>query len=341
MPGQYKILSRKNGHWGFSGALAASLSRYGYKVDEALAFGLSASYGFTYCKNCYGMPSRSFIPVNVKPDFYYASYSKEKILWQTFEDFPWEIIKKTLEKEIPLLVLANTLYLPFNNLNSYATNHVLLLEALDETKGEIVICDNSGGKARRIQIEALAEAMSALIPPLKGFFNLAVVERPKKLVFRDAVKRSLMNTIVKMLYSKSECSGITGLRKYAGDIKRWKEEARDLKWCAVQGHRTIAGPVADGGNYRFLFAGFLREATQYLPKLKEIEADSRMKYCGGLWYELSNWFKEFAATGDTRLLQQCSNVAFQIAREEEGIFRDILEVLTGKSYCKNEETAVQ
>lgn len=325
-------MNHESGSWGFSAALASCLKHYGYEVSEPMAFGLSATLGFSFVKNGHGLPSRSFYGINTDPDFYYSSNIREKIEWKAEKYFPWDNIKECLKNGIPVIVLTNPFYLPYSASNFFISGHTLLILGYNETQGQVTVADNMHKGLKNITIDELAEAMNYVAPPLMRSNYWAPVAKPGKLEIASASKRSIIRTAINILYPKEEGNGIDGIRSLASDIKHWQTEIKDKKWSAAQCLKAISGMNTDGGNYRFSYSAFLKEAEKILPELSETDAADRMEYCGRLWQELGAQLTEYINSDDNRVLQQCSRLVIQIAREEEGIFKDLLRVLTGKVY---------
>lgn len=332
-------INHESGSWGFSAALASCLKHYGYEINEPMAFGLSATLGFSFVKNGHGLPSRSLYGINTDPDFYYSSNIREKIEWRSEKYFPWENIKECLKNGIPVVVLTNPFYLPYSTSNYFISGHTLLILGYNETQGQVTAADNMYKGLKNITIEELAEAMNYVAPPLMRSNYWAPIVKPDKLEIASASKRAIIRTAINILYPKEEGNGIDGIRSFASDIKLWQSDVKDRKWSAAQCCKAVAGANTDGGNYRFSYSKFLKEAEKALHELSEIDAADRMEYCGRLWQELEVQLKEYINSDDSRILQQCSRIAVQIAREEEGIFKDLLRVLTGKAYEKRAAAA--
>ena len=334
-------LNYEKGNWAFSTALTSCLKYYGFEINEPMIFGLSATFGFSYVKEGYGLPSRALYGINVDPEYYYSSNIKEKIEWRTEKYFPWENIKNSINEGKPVIALINPMSLPYEKTGALFSGQSLLILGYNETKGIVIVADNIQNSLNNITVDELAEAMNNIAPPLQRSNYWAPINKPEKIELETAVKRSVVRVAIDMLYPKQDENGIEGIRRFAGDITRWQTDIRDRKWSARQCQKAISNIDSDGANYRYSYSLFLREAEKVYPELADTDIADRMEYCGRLWQELGSCLEEYIETGDNRFLQHCSKLLIQIAKEEEGAFKDLLRLFTGKVYEKRVAAAAQ
>ena len=86
--------------------------------------------------------------------------------------------------------------------------------------------------------------------------------------WREAVADALRRQARQMLLPVDGYAGVSGLERFAAEVPRWHELARDeadRAWCFRFAYQCIERRGTGGGNFRLLYARFLAEAALHHP----------------------------------------------------------------------------
>ncbi len=306
--------------------LAFYMSGLNESLEEELVFGCGMGLDFKYIRNNPSTPSRVF-SITQKLNVGNILNDSLSHTWSSSDKFPWDEIKAALCKGKPVLLGVNPSYLPYNKVSSNLDEEYAII-ALEykETYGVIKVIDLAYEVEKEVLIADLADAMYYNSPDRRNHW--LVVDNKGIEINERNIRSSLYKVAHYMLSEKNIHSGVSGIRVFAQDLSRWKEEAKDWKWSAIYCHRVL-NSTGDGTAYRSLFADYLAKLSSIIPELETIGAIDKAKRIAELWEEVTCNFYAITKSGDNSLLHQTSAMLKKISIEEERLYSMLLSSLKG------------
>ncbi|MHB8156305.1 MAG: BtrH N-terminal domain-containing protein [Desulfocucumaceae bacterium] len=305
-----------------STALANVAGFHGHELSEAMCFGMGQGAGFFYHKNIGQSPSRAF---NGRGECLEQLFFKNigiEFSWRQGDYFPWEEMKEWLHRDVPVIIQTDLYYLDYFNTSTHFSGHAVVLAGYDPESREALLADSEREGLQRTTLDSLSLAMKSNSLPFPIQNNWREVPYFELPGLDTAIKRALVNKARSMLHPREPSTGLPALQTFSRDLPGWAE-ASDWKWCSRYAYQVIEKRGTGGSGFRLLYHSFLKEAQNYLPALKEIQASQRMKAIADLWAGLALLFKEIS--GDRPdLFPAAGALVAKIAGLEELLFSDIL-----------------
>jgi hypothetical protein len=161
-----------------------------------------------------------------------------------------------------VLLLTDLYYLDHYGKSAHFPGHAVMLAGYDSEQA--LLSDTAFDQLQRTGLANLAEARAAQHPayPLEG--HMVDLPAGAKLSRDDlvaATPRAIARAAKEMLEpSLGEYQGIPALVRLADEVEAWPREAEDAQWCARFLYQVIERRGTGGGNFRRMYADFLKEA---------------------------------------------------------------------------------
>jgi hypothetical protein len=272
-----------------SSAMRDLFEFYGFKMSEAMVFGLDATLGFGFFDTT---ESASFIPESKIPFFLggkQGTIDPNSLACRllgfilrkqsfTSADKAWEESKKLIEQDTPLILKVDLGFLPYfeETGDIHFGGHSITLSGYDEENGCAFVGDTDLIGFQMVPIEKLKEARSSefgpsFMHPNNTQYSMMKRSDGKRPPIAAGVKVAIQKVANNMLRPSMNSHGIQGLKLFANSIPHWKEklagEAKDslgksvsrakLMFELLYGYIETWG--TGGGSFRNLYTQFLEE----------------------------------------------------------------------------------
>ena len=273
------------------------LRYYGMELSEELCFGIGAGLGFIYRKAF--NPARYFV-LGRSDDL------EEKIAYHlggmaipyTTDDNgrAWEEVKKLLDCDQPVIINVDASYIPYLRQRFNLFDHVrygghrVTIIGYDDAEEVAFLSDYLWDKPQKVSYAELEKARSSptgQTPPDNLFYTFLF---PREFIpLKEAIINGIRLNVHNMLHPWFEILGLPGLKKFCTRVTSWprlmKPEMAMENAYMIYMMLEVVG--TGGGNFRRLYARFLREA-------EAIVGDARLNPVYQIYADLGNKWKEIA-----------------------------------------------
>jgi hypothetical protein len=251
---------RPGNHCG-STALRNLLAFSGRDMSEEMAFGLGAGISFYYVPLEGQSPSRFTNGRVGRLEEQFVELTGAPIALETFDgpEASWAAAKAAVDSGRPALLLTDLYYLDHYGTSAHFPGHAVVLAGYDK---ELAFLSDTGfDELQATRLENLARARHGDHPvfPLAGqMFTVADGVDPGDL--RAAAEPAIARAAGQMIEPPmGEYEGLSALRRFASDVRRWPEQLEDWQWCARFCYQVIERRGTGGGNFRLMYSRFLSE----------------------------------------------------------------------------------
>ena len=280
-----------------SSAMRDLFEFYGFKMSEAMAFGLDATLGFGFFDTT---ESVSFIPKSKIPFFLGGkqgtidpnslacrllgiSLRKQSF---TSADKAWEESKKLINQNIPLILKVDLGYLPYfeEEGDIHFGGHAITLCGYDEEREIAFVGDTDFIDFQDITIDKLKRARSSeyepsFMRPNNAQYSMMRRSDGKRPPFASGIKVAIQKVTNNMLRPSINNNGIQGLNQFANSIPLWKDklkgEAKDVQGKSTSLARLtfdlLYGYIETWGTGGAIFRNLYKEFLEELLVRQELK----------------------------------------------------------------------
>ncbi len=319
-----------------STALSDALRARGLDITEAMAFGLGAGLGFFYLDSPVLSPTRIVLGRPWTLEETACEVLGAPITIRT-EDDParaWTAVRDALHRGLAPILSTDLRFLPYWNTSSPFNGHRVLLAGYDEGRGVAFLADTERVELQEVPFADLEKARASDGQPL-GFTGRQwmEIEAPSGPVrWRGAVGDALRRQARQMLLPQDGYAGVSALERFAADVPRWHELARDeadRAWCFRFAYQCIERRGTGGGNFRLLYARFLSEAALHHPGVGALGLPARMERIAAGWTRLANSFKDLSGRPGAGASAEVAAQVVELAGAERSYHEDVAARVTG------------
>ena len=322
-----------------TGVIANLLRFYGFDFSEPMVFGLSSGLFFSHMPflKMSGMAVTSF---RTFPGVLFSRVARLlgfKIKTKRYlnKEKAMQKLDKVLLSGVPVGCVVGMYYLPYVPMEYrfHFNGHNIGIIGKDEQNNYIVSDPNAIEKVKisREDLIRVRYAKGGTYPVFGQMYWIKTV--PKKLpdlskLILKAIKRNcwLMTSQPKWL----PYFGVNGIYYLSKVIRRWEEKMGKRKAALnlAQIIRMLEEIGTGGAGFRYMYAAFLQQSAT-ITGIAELNSFSqRMTEIGDLWrdfaYKSARVFKQ--RQGEQYSYAELSDILFQIAKLEEGFFRELKTV---------------
>lgn len=244
-----------------STALANLLRFHGVGISEELAFGLGAGPCFYYYPDDSLSPSRFTNGRTGRLEENFLALTGAPLRLRTDPDpaRSWELARETVDEGRPALLITDLFHLDHYGNSAHFPGHAVVLAGYD---GEAaLVSDTQFEELQRTSLDGLARARHEQHPfyPLAGH----MIDLPPGATvgdLREAAPAAIEQAARRMQEPDlGVFEGLPALRRFAEEVAGWPDAAPDAGWCARFNYQVIERRGTGGGNFRLMYARFLRE----------------------------------------------------------------------------------
>jgi|HigsolmetaAR206D_1030411.scaffolds.fasta_scaffold02169_5 hypothetical protein len=318
----------KKGEHCASTALSELSTFYGWNISEAMAFGIGSGPSFVYL-TYYPIDYSRIIfgrsPI-LENDFFKSIHHDFK--WNHGENLDWEMVKHYIDHNIPILMLTDTYYLDFYEINAHNfAGHTLVLIGYDEESNTAYVSDNIKDSIITTSLDLLIKSMSkAKAPFFKKYVWSPVLPFSKPNSVKDVIIHSILNTSQKMLNSPSSSMGLRAIKRLEHEIVFWPD-LPNWQECCINVYRSLEFIGTGGAGFRNLYTVFIEEAAFFLPFLKEINSLNKMKEIAATYNKLSKKFYLAGRKGEMKYLVDIQELLSNLYNLEFSFWSEIRKIV--------------
>ncbi len=301
-----------------STAIADVSHFHGLNWSEAFCFGLGGGLGLFYLEMPRGSPSRLLHVRSADYESNFFARLGHRFQWRQSTDPAagesalWE----ALATGHPALVQTDLFYLPYYGSHTHFPGHLIVVWDYDAARQVYRVTDTERPQVLELSREALAAArFSREGPfPLSGqFYAPESMTTPEDLPAR--LHAAILANSASLLSGRASFQGLAALSRWRADLSRWPGLA-DWQWTARFAYQIIEKRGTGGGAFRLLYADFLAEAAAWLPAIRDLELEPRMREVAGYWTDLANTLKA-AAEADLPAFGEVAQHLDRVRRSEQ------------------------
>ncbi len=287
-----------------STALCDALRARGLGLSEPLAFGLGAGLGFHYVVAPEFTPSRFLIGRSAGLERTACEVLGAPMVERTAEgpDEALAGVRAALSRGLAPILATDLARLPYWRARTPFGGHRVVLAGLDEARGIAWLADTDRPRLEEVRLDDLDSARASLAPPFgapgRPWLEVDAPPRPRPLA--EAVPDALRRQAAEMLAPTGGLAGIEALQRFADDLPRWPDEARDERdrvRCFRFAHQVIEVRGTGGSLFRRLHARFLREVEGEVPGLAGLGLAARMEGLADRWTRLAEGLRAVGEEG--------------------------------------------
>jgi hypothetical protein len=319
-----------------STALADVLRLRGLDLTEAMVFGLGAGLGFYYLDSPMLSPTRLFIGRQWPLEATACEVLGAPFAVRTENDpvRAWEGVRGALDRGIAPILSTDLRFLPYWKTSSPFNGHRVVLAGHEEGRGVALVADTERETLLEVALEDLERARASDGQPLgfTGRLWMEIDAPARPVAWREAVGDALRRQSRHMLLGQDGYVGISALERFAADVPRWHELARDeadRAWCFRFASQCIEQRGTGGGNFRLLYAQFLEEAAGHHPAIGALGLPGRMEEIAAGWTRLAKSFKDLSGRPGAGAPGEVATLARDLASGERRFLEEVAARVTG------------
>jgi len=318
-----------------TGTVAALLNHSGMEITEPMVFGIAGGIFFGYFKTAqFTFPT--FI-VRSKPGQIRKNIEKllgVKMGSSTFKD-PVKAeaeLDNLLDEGIPVAVQVDFFYMDYLPAWQRVHINVHFVTIIGRNGNKYLLSDIYYPKVVEIEKDTLRKGRFAGGSMAPNGFMFYIKSIPPKPDYEKAIRKGIKKAIFNMLKIPIPFLGVKGIEMFSRKITDWPKYARDeehLSHEIMKINVLLEDQGTGGAGFRFMFATFLRQASEILKDNDLFEMSKRMMAIGDGWREIS---LHAARIGKKRelgpeKLKELSDMIRSRAEAEKEFFTDLKKLV--------------
>jgi len=275
-------------------SISRLLHFYGREISEPMCLGLGQGIDFAYLADPQMNPSHYWLGrwADLESDCLTALGVAHATHRTEDAALAWQWVKDEIDAGRPAMIQADIRWLDYYHTKTHFGGHKIIVVGYDEQKQTALLSDNEFPEMQEVPLAGLAKARSQTAPPWILQNEWFEVHVPEHLISLDTAVPAAVATLARRLLSdRGSVLGMTAFANAVRDLPRWAEAA-DWQWCARFGYQIIEKRGTGGGNFRKMYAEFLREAIPHCPDVLRLELPARMEEIATRWTALAAQLKE-------------------------------------------------
>jgi len=271
-----------------SSTCITNIARFdGNTISEPMAFGLGEGMGFVFYQSDELSPASRFNgrTSNFEEKFYQRINSP--ITWQ--KSWSPSLIKESLQQGRPIIAITSLAELPYYEPADFF-GHGVLMVGLDENTQQVDIAETFSEEMQSISIPQFQRAIEIESPPLMRSYSYASAPVMKFELSALLIKGAITSTMQTFLARDKPLEGIVAMEKAIENIPTWQHH-KDWEWHARFAYQSLEKRGTGGGNFRFMYADFLDEATTFIPKIAGLKLADKFRQSAEEWQQFAGIFK--------------------------------------------------
>lgn len=255
------------------------------------------------------------------------------------DDLAWERVREEVAAGRPTMLSGDIFYLDYRDYKVHFPAHRFVLVGFDDDEEIAYVADRVDVEPQPCSYGALRTARNpeSFISThnLWGKFHGDRVGNPIEAAFAESIRRSARHMLGRddaemspfevpadsgLLISR----GLAGLARFAELLPDWPLRD-DLGFLTSYTSRCIEKFGTGGGNFRTMYADFLRGAHAALPDLVDASAPELAARSSARWTELSLHLRELGESRSSETAERCRAAVGDILTLETQLFESLAE----------------
>ncbi|OHD67351.1 MAG: hypothetical protein A2W19_00080 [Spirochaetes bacterium RBG_16_49_21] len=323
-----------------SGTVAALLNHAGLEISEPMVFGISGGIFFGYFESK-KLPFPTFVVRN-RPGQIRTNLAKRtgvKFRTERFRDPSRgeRELFRLLSNNVPVACQTDFFYMNYlpDHVRVHINVHFIILAGIKD--GSYIVSDCYSPDLALLDRDSLMKARFAGGSFAPRGFLFYPVFMPHNIDFRAAVWKGIKSAAFQMVKLPVPFLGIRGIRRFAQRVVDWPKLARDAEHLSHEIMKInifLEDQGTGGAGFRFMYATFLREASEMLGDPDLLEMSKRIMEIGDRWRAVSLFAARIGKRRDLgqSRLAELSAMIHDRADAEERFFTDLLKLSKSKRY---------
>lgn len=315
-----------------SGTVSAILRHSGLDISEPLVFGMAGGIFFGYFESR-KFPFPTFVVRN-RPGQIRTGIARR--IGVTFRERRFRdpaagerALDELLAQDIPVACQTDFFYMDYlpGHVRVHINVHFIIV--VEKKDGLYRVSDCYSPVVADLGRDSMMKARFAggSFAP-KGFLFYPV-SVPGSIDYRGAIWKGIRSAAFNMVKLPMPFLGVRGIRLFAKKIVDWPELARDTEHLSHEIMKInifLEDQGTGGAGFRFMYAAFLREASELLNDPDLLDMSRRIMEIGDRWREISLFAARIGKRRDLgrERLEELSSMIYARADAEERFFRDLL-----------------
>lgn len=319
-----------------SGTVTSLLNNAGMEITEPMVFGISSGIFFGYFHKMKSFTFPTFIVRN-KPGQMREKVSKRlgiKFYTQKFSkpEQGMQKLDELLSRQIPVAVQVDFFYMDYIPDWERVHINVHFIVVVGKEGSDYIVSDSYFPTLVKLSESSMRKARFAggSMSP-KGF--LFYPEHiPQSAPLEKAITKGIKKACFNMLSIPIPFLGVKGIRAMARKIEEWPKFARDIEHLSheiMKINILLEDQGTGGAGFRFMYAGFLQQASAVLhkPELKKLSGE--LMEIGDKWREISLFAARIGKNRDlgTDRLAELRDMLLDRADAEEAFFKKLQKTI--------------
>jgi hypothetical protein len=271
----------------------ADLLRYhGLPWGEAMCFGIGGGLGIWYAHLPGMSPKRVLHARSMDFERRFFERIGTEFAWQRDDDpaAAESHLKAALSAGRPALLLTDIYYLPYYRSQTHFPAHCITAWGYDEDRRVFYVSDTEREGVLAVPFDDMRKARVSAYPvPHSGdFYAPAALRTPRRM--DDIITEAIVHNARQLAASDLPYRGIDVLETLNSDLADWAS-VDDWQWTARFMYQVIEKRGTGGGGFRLMYADFLMQATQWVPRIGELKLAELMLRSGHAWQGLAEALK--------------------------------------------------
>ena len=256
------------------------------------------------------------------------------------DDEAWARVRQEVIEGRPTMLSGDAFYLDYREFRVHFPSHRFVLLGFDDDRREAIVADRIDPETQRCSYEALRLSRN---PPsfisthnLWGKFFDTRVRHSMKEAYALALAKNAGRMLEHTPSGADElraaggdgnlelATGLSGLAALLRSLPTWKTRD-DVSAVATYASNCIEKFGTGGGNFRAMYAEFLRQAREVVPELVAEDAPGLAAGSSALWTQLAGHLAELARGETEPASTRAVEALSQIVELETQLFESLAE----------------
>jgi hypothetical protein len=332
-------LNRQGEHCG-SAAMRNLIHHYcGLDLSEAVIFGLGAGIDFLLLEGHKYEPAVLVFgrSATLESDVAAALGIDYRERAEADDDRAWEQVREEVARGRPTMLSGDAYYFDYQDFNVHFPAHRFVLLGFDDAEEIALVADRFDPEPQACSYGALR--LSRNPPgfistqnlwgrfgdtrarrPLEAAYETAIAESARRMLGRDAA--AARPPLVSEERAFRITRGLAGLAEFARQLPDWAARD-DLEFLASYTSQCIEKFGTGGGNFRTLYAEFLRAAHAAVPELVDAAAPGLAGQSSAQWTALAGALRELGQSRSREASERCRRAVSEIIALENRLFESL------------------
>ncbi|HKL09696.1 MAG TPA: BtrH N-terminal domain-containing protein [Bacteroidales bacterium] len=319
-----------------SGTLTALLKHNGLEISEPMIFGIGSGLYFGYLSHTPSLNFPMFI-IRTKPGQLRKKIAKRtdiQFKTQKFrnKDKAEQTLDQLIAQKIPVAVQVDFYYMDYIPQWERVHANIHFITVVGKEGDEYIVSDSYYPQLARLHKDKLRKARFAggYMAP-KGFMYY-IESIPERIDYKNLIPKAIKNTIHNMIGIQPGFIGVRGIRLFSKKVQQWPKLTRDIDHLSHEIMKInvfLEDQGTGGGGFRYLYATFLRLASELFSDKDLNDMSKKMMEIGDGWRNISYFAAKIGKNRDLgpEKLNELGNMIMQRADEEDKFYKELKEVI--------------